>query len=332
MKSILDWFKNNNNIIIQLLKSFFAFAIVYFMVYSGKIDLHEISRLSYEIRSIIEIVFLLLFVYLLMTVRWYYLLKSQEISISFFSVLRINLIGFFFCNIIPGAIGGDVVKAYYVAKDNSKNKTMAIVTIVVDRILGLETLMLVSFLALMVNYIFYSRDKAILWLADLIGLFLLVSLLGALVIFSKKMDVVLIKIGLKKYFKKIPPKDFISNIYKAFQNYSNKKKYIFGAVFLTIVLDVIYIYLFFVIGRTIGESFLNVISYFIIVPTGLLLMSIPITPAGIGVGQGVFYNLFNWFHAGSGNFGANIITIYQIFSISVNMLFGFVYLFNKKYS
>jgi uncharacterized membrane protein YbhN (UPF0104 family) len=99
---------------------------------------------------------------------------------------------------------------------------------------------------------------------------------------------------------------------------------------ITIPQDIVQIYLFYSIGREIGENLLTFTSYLTIVPIGLFSISLPIAPAGIGVGQGVFYNIFIWFGAQSGNLGVSIITIYQLLTIIVNIFFVFVYLKNKK--
>ena len=79
-----------------------------------------------------------------------------------------------------------------------------------------------------------------------------------------------------------------------------------------------------------GEDLVSLTSYLTVIPVGLLMLSLPIAPAGIGVGQVAFYNLFLWFGARSGNIGAAIITVYQVISVSLSMCFVFVYLGNRK--
>lgn len=43
---------------------------------------------------------------------------------------------------MPGAVGGDVIKAIYIAKEFPEHKTNGIASILLDRILGFLTLML----------------------------------------------------------------------------------------------------------------------------------------------------------------------------------------------
>ena len=59
-------------------------------------------------------------------------------------------------------------------------------------------------------------------------------------------------------------------------------------------------------------------------------MPLPIAPAGLGVGQVAFYNLFLWFGARTGSIGATIVTVYQLISIALSLCFVVVYLGNRK--
>ena len=43
-------------------------------------------------------------------------LRAIGVRLSFWNAHRLTFIGFFFNNVVPGATGGDVVKAVYVAR------------------------------------------------------------------------------------------------------------------------------------------------------------------------------------------------------------------------
>jgi len=69
-------------------------------------------------------------------VRWQLLLAVQGIRITFMESLRLTYIGAFFSNWMPGATGGDVVKAYYVAQQTHR-KAEAVTIVFFDRFIGL---------------------------------------------------------------------------------------------------------------------------------------------------------------------------------------------------
>jgi len=68
--------------------------------------------------------------------RWYLLVRVLAMPFRVRDALRLGFIGTLFNLVIPGAVGGDVVKAAYLCREQER-KAQAVATIVVDRILGL---------------------------------------------------------------------------------------------------------------------------------------------------------------------------------------------------
>jgi len=67
------------------------------------------------------------------------LLRTQRIEIRLWEVIRLTFLGQFFNAVVPGVVGGDLVKAYYVMK-HTPHKGAAMVTVFVDRLMGLTEL------------------------------------------------------------------------------------------------------------------------------------------------------------------------------------------------
>jgi len=70
--------------------------------------------------------------------RWKMLLDVQDAGLSYFDALSLTMQGFFFSLVIPGgALGGDVVKATFVAKRAGEGKKLTgVFTILIDRVIG----------------------------------------------------------------------------------------------------------------------------------------------------------------------------------------------------
>ena len=81
-------------------------------------------------------------VVLLTTLRWWLLMRARGIDIGFLQVGRLTLAGYFFNLCMPGATGGDVMKAYYAAKGTDQ-RADAVVSIAIDRLCGLVGLVLI---------------------------------------------------------------------------------------------------------------------------------------------------------------------------------------------
>lgn len=77
--------------------------------------------------------------------RWYVLVKAQELPFTPVNALRLGLIGFFLSTFLPGSIGGDIIKAAFLAREQSR-RTVAVATVLVDRAMGLWGLIWVVFL------------------------------------------------------------------------------------------------------------------------------------------------------------------------------------------
>ena len=76
---------------------------------------------------------------LIMGVRFWFLLGIQDIHIGLWEAMRLTFLGYLYSNAIPGTVGGDVIKAWYVAK-HTPRKAAVVVSIFVDRMLGMTEL------------------------------------------------------------------------------------------------------------------------------------------------------------------------------------------------
>src|SRR5687767_1088960 len=75
------------------------------------------------------------------TLRWRVLLRLANVSLPFLRLLQLQLTAMFFNVVIPGNVGGDVVKALYVARDaDPKQRTTILLIVFVERLLGLAGL------------------------------------------------------------------------------------------------------------------------------------------------------------------------------------------------
>lgn len=81
--------------------------------------------------------------------RWYLLVWSLEFPFGIRDALRLGFLGLISNYVAPGSVGGDIVKAILLAKDHPTRKTVAVATVLLDRILGLLALFLVGAIASM---------------------------------------------------------------------------------------------------------------------------------------------------------------------------------------
>lgn len=87
--------------------------------------------------------------------RWWLLLRTQSIFIDFWAAIRLNFLGWFYNNFMPGSVGGDLLRAWYVTKHTDKRFEAAL-SVFVDRIIGLLSTLIIAFFF----YVFFLRGQA----------------------------------------------------------------------------------------------------------------------------------------------------------------------------
>jgi len=73
-------------------------------------------------------------------IRWWILLKVQQIHLSIARVAGLFLIGMFYNQFLPGGTGGDIMKSYLLLKETPGKATGALLAVVFDRMVGLVAL------------------------------------------------------------------------------------------------------------------------------------------------------------------------------------------------
>lgn len=82
--------------------------------------------------------------------RWQLMLRGQGGPAPLASLVRLYLIGMFFNNILPSRLGGDVVRAYG-ASLLATSKTRSVAAVLMDRLVGATSVLLLGVLALVLN-------------------------------------------------------------------------------------------------------------------------------------------------------------------------------------
>jgi uncharacterized membrane protein YbhN (UPF0104 family) len=116
---------------------------------------------------------------LLTFVRWYVLVRALDLPFRLRDAMRLGFIGNVFNLVIPGAVGGDVIKAAFLCREQDR-KTQAVASMVIDRALGLLGLFLLAgvsgLLAWNSSTEGVHRLVQIVWAAAMIGILGLVFL------------------------------------------------------------------------------------------------------------------------------------------------------------
>lgn len=86
------------------------------------------------------------------TIRLKYIFAVHHLYNSIQFIFSVNLIGQFFNTFLLGSNGGDLIKVYYFIKKFPKNKTISVISVFIDRIIGLITLLIVTIIFISNQY------------------------------------------------------------------------------------------------------------------------------------------------------------------------------------
>lgn len=310
-----------------ILKASLGIALIVYMIYSGKLDLRAIINVKDKLWLVAPAFFIILFAVTTTFYRWKILLAGQDIHCSNRDLVPMFFIGLFFSSILPGVVSGDIIKSAYIIKKAPEKKTSAVMTIILDRVIGLIGLMIICCFGFAINMDTVNSHSALKTIA-----FFMVLFLAALIVFSI--------LGLSRrvsssrlfnyLIDKMPFSRMARELYEAFHIYRDRRRRLAYALLISIVNHSLNIIGFFMLTRALGFEFLSLKSYLFIVPTGMLTAAIPITPAGIGIGQAAFLKLFEWSLGTTTTVGADAATIWQAMSISICMIGVYFYVTYRR--
>ncbi|HWL94678.1 MAG TPA: lysylphosphatidylglycerol synthase transmembrane domain-containing protein [Phycisphaerae bacterium] len=224
------------------------------------------------------------------------LLATQEIVISFRDALLLTFAGNFFNFAMPGSTGGDLYKAYHIAKRTDK-RVQGVTVVVLDRVVGLLSFLLIAAIVLM----FAGRTGRIGAYGQVVGYLTAGLVAVGLVFFSRRVRAAL---GYERWLSKLPFAEKIKRIDETTFSFRYHKMEVFLALLVTLashVCLVTYVYLLargFGMHATGGQTEWDLyFAVLIATVVGFLFAAIPISFQGFGLMEAVFIRVLvqgNW--------------------------------------
>ena len=229
----------------------------------------------------------------IIAVRWWLLLRAQSIHIEVWTAVRLFYLGLFYNNVMPGAVGGDLLKAWYVTKHTDKRLAGAL-SVFVDRGVGLAGTLLIAIF----TYLTFVRGRiaiggmgagrlsqhrgVVLWTVAAVG-----AVFAALLMHPAaraRMAGIAAKVRVKGAL-------LLRGFKDAVVAYCSRPGTLLLALVLTLIAQSTVIAAFWLLGRDLGvEAGLS--YYFVVFPVMWVVGAIPISIAGLGVTEAGTVGLF----------------------------------------
>lgn len=219
---------------------------------------------------------LYLFATFLSSLRWKLLIPQTIATRQLFSMY---IIGSFFNICLPGIIGGDAVKAFYLSRELKRQKSLpdttqmgtssiAIASVFMDRYIGLAALLLIGLAALPAGFGLLGKTRVVWALPVMFAGFIIAS-------------VVLFKFRFGGRLK------YLAGLYECFNYYFTKRRILLKCFTYSVAIQFTGMIAVYILagGMALDISFLSILVF---LPIIILITMIPVSISGLGIREGAF--------------------------------------------
>ena len=251
---------------------------------------------------------------ILTTIRLYTLMRALNIHARLNVLLYANFSSLFLGNIMPGSLGADVIKFFYIRRSGvAISRSELAMVLIMDRFLGLMAIMMIGSI-----FAFPVMGRAtvmtqLVWLPIL----LLVGMIGGLVVARFAAN----------YIERIPkmPKLIVNATCIYARLFRTKNM---GNVAIIFLCNLIAVFVLLASLVTVGGVFAAarqgtpmIAEQFFLIPLSLIVAMLPLTPLGIGTTQFSMVEAYKWLLIDP-SIGVMVSTVSQVALVAVSILIG----------
>lgn len=272
------------NKIIFFIKISIAVAMLFYLFSSGRLHTEKLPYLFH--RQNIGFFLLSGLAFLISQIiaagRLMFILEKIDMHISFLKVCKLTMVGNFFNIVVPGTVGGDVVKGAYLFRAEEGQKGRSVGIIMIDRLMGFFALLFMGAVALIYlsateGYILtrYMREFKVIMVitAILSAIFLMLLLLGKRSGFRQAANGIAVK-----FLKDT----IVYRIVRAVGSLTTKRRILIYAFLISIVVQLLALAGLLVLVNAVSEKMPGVMILGAVSSIILILGIIPITPGNVG--------------------------------------------------
>lgn len=330
----MEMIKSNKKIYFYL-KITLTLVIFWFLMHNSQLKLGLCSAIFECPVSTLIIVLLCYVMVIFHTWRWFRLNLVQGINLSFFRTLLPTYLGIAFNTVLPGSVGGDFVRLYYVLKNFPQQKSKAVLAIMVDRITGLMGIFVIACILAPFYLDAVRHDTALFYLLIVCATVCIVSavlFISVLVLLSEKVGFatwLTVKFHHKQW------SHLLVSILEAIHVYRKSKLVILESLVVSIMTQLLLLIVVVIISKMMGLPMLSLFDYMLALVIGQVANLVPLTPGGVGIGEAAFANIILILHPGMTAAYATVFFALRLISTAAYLpgvvvgIFGF-HLLDKK--
>lgn len=290
------------------IRAFISLLFIIILLYIMRDKYSQIMKAFASTKVLVFLLALLFFIFAIFVAseRLKLIIKAQQIPVTFNEAVSLTFIGYFFNNFLPTAIGGDLVKAYYLSH-KTDNKVGSFASVLIDRLIGLVTMVFMAFIAL-----FFVKEGVVDNTVKYIVYFITLGALLAMIFMTNE------KLAKKFSFLLFlvrPIQEKLKKIYSVVHNYKYQKTLMWKSFAISFVSQILFFMSLGIVALSIGAR-IPLKDLFIKVPI-ISMMSLLPSINGLGLREGSTVALFGPLIGADRAFAVSILWLLILLCISV---------------
>lgn len=278
--------KSRRSLVINAILLAIGFGLLALAVWSNREKIREVFAGPVDSR-LIGLAFAIYFAAIVATFfRWYVLVRAAGLPFRVVDAVKLGFIGSLFNLVIPGAVGGDVIKAVFLARARPTAKASAIASMVIDRILGLAGLFLLAGIAGL--FALGQANTQVKILIAIVWAALASGLTALFILFTPQLYPVLDRLTTRR------PKlaRVVKELESAASAYRSKAWLVVACLLASSCIHGLFVVAFYTASRAILASIPGFAEHFVIVPLVLFTTAVPLPFGALGLTENVSGLLF----------------------------------------
>jgi len=274
---------------------------------SGLLDLSQLASIGSRWPWLFAAQIPLAVLLLAAALRWHVLMRARDVGIRFRETYAIMLTGWFFNQTMPSNTGGDFAKAIAVGLDHPTRRSDAIMSILVDRLTGLATLLVFALLGALANLELLRSEPKLSSLIQLVSIVLAVLVTLLSLFYSswlrEKLPIEAIERRLVRSLR-LDGEHLLGRVYQrarslvlqaeaAVYAYRSHPEALFKCFLLSLVLHSMTVCVNLCLAYALLGDTLTPRVLLTVVPLAHIGMSLGITPGNLGVGEVIYAEVFS---------------------------------------
>jgi uncharacterized protein (TIRG00374 family) len=210
--------------------------------------------------------------------RWRLLLRTQGIPVTGREAVSLTFLGNFFNQVVPGGlVGGDILKAVYAARGRER-AAHAVVSVFVDRVLGLFGTVVLACVALLPRW----GDPRFHGHALMAYGVLVAGTIGGAAVLSRRVRAAL---RMEAWLPRVPfVGSFLREVDEAVLSFRERKRVVLGGLAVSVGIHVGWCVANALLGTMLGVD-MEFTDWFAVIPPILIVAVVPLLPGGWGLGE-----------------------------------------------